>query len=180
MSFLKRTYKILTQVETWFVFLIFLSATVATVINVIMRKVFGTSFNWIDELSRFIMIITVCMGMSIAITGRSHPKMDAVQGLFKGNAKKIVLLIADVVLAAIMIYVSVIAIGQELKTIRTGAAISTLPLKLWMFWMFVPLGFTGGSIRALFVVAFDIMAFWNQDPRKLDAAPAAGEEVAVP
>ena len=179
MRFLKKAYKVLTKVEIWFIFLVFLSATIATVINVIMRKMFGTSFNWIDELSRFIMIITVCMGMSLAITEKSHPKMDAVQGLFRGTAKKVVLLIADIVLAAVMIYVSTLAIGQEIKTIRTGAAISTLPLKLWMFWMFVPLGFTGGSIRALFVVAFDIMAFCNKDPRKPDATPVLGEEAAV-
>ncbi len=178
MKVLKKAYIALTKFETWFIFIVFFFATVATVINVILRKYFGLSFNWIDELSRFILIITVCLGMSLAVSEGSHPKMDSIQNIFKGKQRLIIILIADLILAAIMIWGSRLAIEQELKTIRNGASTSTLPLKLWVFYMFVPLGFTGGAIRSLFVVYFDLLGFWNKDPRA-KAKVSGGEEAMV-
>ena len=165
MKRLKKSYQILTTVETWFFFTIFFFATVATVINVILRKLFGLSFNWIDESSRFIMLITMCLGMSIAVTGDIHPKMDSVQAIFKGKGKKIIVLLADLVFTFIMIVGTRYAIAQELKTYKTGAALSAIPLKLWVPWMFIPIGFAGASIRGIFNIIFDIMGLYGKDPR---------------
>lgn len=165
MKTLKKLYNSLTQIETWFVFIVFLFATVATVVNVILRKFNGISFNWIDELSRFIMLITICIGMSVAISHNAHPKMDSVQSLFKGKAKQVVVLLADIILAGLMVLGAYLAIKQEIKTINNGATLSTMPLKLWVFWMFIPLGFTGASVRGILNVVFDIMGFSGKDPR---------------
>ncbi len=175
MKTLKKIYDVLTKVEVWALFIIFFFATASTVVNVILRKLFAFSFNWIDELSRFIMLITICMGMSIAISHGSHPKMDTIQALFKGKGKIAVTLVADVVLTALMAFGAFLAVQQELKTIANSADLATMPLKLWMFWLFVPLGFTGGAVRSLFNVIFDIMGFQGKDPRQTMAE--TGEEV---
>jgi len=177
MKALKKAYDWLTKFEIWFLFIIFFFATVSTVINVFLRKVVGTSFNWIDELSRFIMLITICLGMSIAVTEGTHPKMDSIQLLFKGKARQAIVLVADIVFAVILVFSSIYAVKQGIKTIHTGAVLATMPLKLWMFWIFVPLGFTGGAIRSMFNVAFDVMGFVGKDPRT-PAAAEDGKEVA--
>lgn len=130
-----------------------------------MRKLFGISLSWIDELSRFIMLITVCLGMSIAISNEGHPRMDILSRVLKGNAKKVVLLLADISLAVAMILGANFAIAQEIKTIRNAAIVSTMPFKLWVFFIFIPIGFVGGAIRSLIIVACDILGFLNKDPR---------------
>ena len=167
MKLLDRMYKTLTKVETWFVFVVFFFATVSTVINIISRKLFGVSFNWIDELSRYIMLITTCIGMSVAISQDGHPRMDLLHRTLKGNARKVIVLIADVILAVTMIVGAYFAIQQGIKTYVNGANTSTLPLKLWVFFMFIPLGFTGAAVRSIILVYFDILDFLGKDPRKI-------------
>ena len=176
MKKLKKAYQILTKAEIWFVFIIFFFATAATVVNVVLRKLFAINLNWVDELSRFIMLITICLGMSIAVSDGSHPKMDTIQSLFKGKGHKAIVLVADVVFAVLLIWGAVLAIQQEARTIRTGADLTTIPLKLWVFWLFVPIGFTGGAIRCACNVVFDILDFFGKDPRKLPDAPEQIEE----
>ena len=175
MKALKKAYQVLTKVEIWFLFAIFLFATVSTVVNVILRKVAGSNLNWIDELSRFIMLITVCLGMSIAVSSDIHPKMDSIQLLCKGNARKVIVLIADLIFAVLLIIGAKFAIQQEIKTIHTGAVLSAVPLKLWVFWLFIPLGFTGGAIRGVCNVIFDLMGFFGKDPRQLPDVPEGKE-----
>lgn len=177
MKTLDKMYKALTKVETWFVFAIFFFATVATVINIISRKLFGVSFNWIDELSRYIMLITTCIGMSVAISNDGHPRMDLLHRTLKGKARKVIVFIADLILAAILIIGAYYAIQQGINTFVNGAKTSTLPLKLWVFFMFIPLGFTGASIRSIILVYYDFLDLLGKDPRK--AAVTAGEEAMI-
>ena len=171
---LKKAYDALTKFETWSLFIVFFLTTVAVVLNVFMRKVFSIAFPWIDELSRFIMLITICLGLSIAITGGVHPKMDAVQGLFKGNAKKAMILLADIITLVILALVSYYSIQQCAKTIRNNADLATIPLKLWMFWIFIPIGYIGAVLRGIANVVFDLLDFSDRDPRKL-SSPNTGE-----
>lgn len=179
MRSLKKAYNLLTRFETWFLFIIFFLTTAAVVVNVFLRKLFSISFPWIDELSRFIMLITICFGLSIAITNDSHPRMDAVQGLFRGNAKKAVILLADLITVAILAIVSRYAIQQGIKTIRNNADLATIPLKLWMFWIFIPVGYVGAVLRGVANIVFDILDFSGKDPRKLsdESTSSPGEEV---
>ncbi|MCM1148729.1 MAG: TRAP transporter small permease [Butyricicoccus sp.] len=179
MRSLKKAYNLLTKFEIWFLFIIFFLTTVAVVVNVFLRKLFNVSFPWIDELSRFIMLITICLGLSIAVTNDSHPRMDAVQGLFRGNAKKAMVLLADLITVAILAIVSWYAIQQGIKTIRNNADLATIPLKLWMFWIFIPIGYVGAVIRGIVNIVFDILDFSGKDPRKLPAESTGspGEEV---
>ena len=165
MKGLKKAYEALTKLETWFMFLLFFVTTLAVVINVILRKLFSMSFPWIDELSRFIMLVTGCVGLSVAMTGDLHPKMDSLASVFRGRAKQIFRLVGNIVTLVIMAIVAWYSVKQGIKTIHNGAMLGTVQMKLWVFWIFVPLGFVGATVRTALNVVFDTMGLFGKDPR---------------
>ena len=73
MKVLEKIYEIFTAIVKYFLFAIFFFATIFVVINVFGRKLFGFSFNWLEELNRYILIICtflVCALISAATASR--------------------------------------------------------------------------------------------------------------
>lgn len=171
MNALKKAYKILTKFEIWFMFILFFFVCVSVVVNILSRKLFSYSLNWVDELARYIMLICTCLGFSIAITERSHPKMDTVQMLLKGKARKVIVLVADVILAIIMIWFFILSIQQGIKTIKNAASTATLKVPFWVFFTFIPLGAFGASIRSLILIYEDLVSFKRQPETEEGALP---------
>lgn len=87
MNALKKAYRVFSTAEKYFLFVIFFFATVMVVVNVLGRKLFGFSFNWLEELNRYILVVCTFIGSAIATSDRLHPRMDMVVGMLKGKAK---------------------------------------------------------------------------------------------
>lgn len=63
MNALKKAYRVFSTAEKYFLFVIFFFATVMVVVNVLGRKLFGFSFNWLEELNRYILVVCTFIGL---------------------------------------------------------------------------------------------------------------------
>ena len=159
MNAMKKLYKIFTLVETYFLFSLFLFTSVAIVVNVLGRKIFGFSFNWLEEFARYVLIIIAFVGMSIAVTRGIHPKMDAVQNIFKGRAGLAIKIIAKLIFALAMCALFYYSLRQMRIMIRFPASTATLKIPLYAIFAFLSAGFLGASIRSLIDLALTVKEY---------------------
>lgn len=146
-AFFKKLYKVFSQAEKYFLFAIFFFATVFVVINVLGRKLLGFSFNWLEELNRYVLVICTFVGGGIAVSKGSHASMDSVVGLFKGRARPIVEAFASLIYALFLFVMVYYAFKQLGTMIKLSAMTATLGLPVYVFFAFIPLGLTGIAVR---------------------------------
>lgn len=176
---MKKLYKILTAVETYFLFILFLFTSFSIVVNVMGRKLFGFSFNWLEEFSRYVLIIVTFIGISIATTRNIHPKMDAVQNLFKEKAHLAIQIIAKLIFAVFMCIMFYYSFRQLRNMMRIPASTATLKIPLYAIYMFLFAGLLGTSIRSIVSLGMTVRDFVLYRRRSAeeqgDALKPAGE-----
>ena len=149
MKALKKVYDIFSLIEKYAIFAVFFFATVMVVINVLGRKIFGFSFNWLEELNRYILVVTTFVGASIGITLSNHPRMDSVLSLIKGRARLIVECISTLILTVFVAIMAYWAFKQLGVMIKLNASTATLKVPVYIFYMFIPIGFLGMTARCI-------------------------------
>lgn len=177
MKTLKKIYDVFTDIEKYFIFVLFFFATVMVVINVLGRKIFAFSFPWLEELNRYILVITTFIGASIGITLNKHARMDSIVGLFKGRSNLIVEALGHLIHAALLAVATYYGWVQLDKMIMLNATTATLVVPVWVFFLFIPLGFTGMTIRTLIQVGqFIVGAVKYKKPSEEEIAMEGAED----
>ncbi len=149
MKTLKKIYDIFSEVEKYFIFAIFFFATVFVVINVFGRKLFGFSFNWLEELNRYILVVCTFIGASIGVTLGNHPRMDSVLSLLKGRVRMIVEVVSTLIFTVFSAYMTFYAFRQLQSMLKLSAMTATLKVPVYVFFMFIPIGFLGMTVRSI-------------------------------
>ena len=173
MRALRKIYDVFTKVERYCLFAIVFFATVAVVVNVIGRKFFGFSFNWLEELNRYILIICTFVGSAIATTQGLHPRMDMVVSLFKGRKNTVYEIVSAVILTVFLALMTFYAFKQLGTMVMFGAMTATLKVPVYVFFAFIPIGFCGMTVRSLVHL---ILLFMKLKNPETPAEPAAEEE----
>lgn len=173
MKMLKKIYDVFTNVERYCIFAVFFFATIMVVVNVLGRKIFGFSFNWLEELNRYILVVCAFVGASIATTAGSHPRMDSVMSLFKGRSRHVMEAISTAVLTVFLAAMAFYAFKQFGTMRMLGAITATLKVPVYVFFVFIPIGFTGMTVRNAFKLVFHIIDIKNY--KKEDKASLPGE-----
>lgn len=158
MKVLKKIYQVFSEAEKYFIFAIFFFATVFVVINVLGRKLLGFSFNWLEELNRYILVICSFVGASIAVSKGSHARMDSVVGLFKGRARPIIEAFASLIYAVFLAFMAYYAFKQFGTMHKLSALTATLKVPVYVFFVFIPIGLSGMTIRTAAQCVLHIIA----------------------
>ena len=176
MKVLKKIYKVFSEAEKYFIFVIFFFATVFVVINVLGRKLLGFSFNWLEELNRYILVICSFVGASIAVTMKSHARMDSVISLLKGRLRPVVEAFSSLIYAVFLAFMAYYAFKQLGTMVKLSAMTATLKVPVYIFFAFIPIGLTGMTIRT--AVQFIVHVVEVARYQKPDASqpPAKGSE----
>lgn len=148
MKTLKKVYDIFSKIEKYILFAVFFFATIMVVINVFGRKLFGFSFNWLEELNRYILIFSAFIGGSIAVTSDMHPRMDSVLQLLKGKVRLAFEAVSGVLMTGFLGVMTYYALLQLQQMIRISAMTATLFVPVYVFFAFIPLGFLGMTVRS--------------------------------
>ena len=156
METLKKLYNTFSKVEKYCIFGVFFFATISVVINVLGRKLIGFSFNWLEELNRYILVACTFVGASIAVTEGIHPKMDSVVGLFKGRAHLVVIALSTLIFTAFSIIMTYYAVIQLKNMMIISAVTATLKVPVYVFFAFIPIGFFGMSVHSIINLIFKI------------------------
>lgn len=113
--------------------------------EVVARKLFATSIIGADEISGYILAVTVTWGASLALIRRAHVRIDVVHAQLPRVARSILDILALVSLLSVTLLFAWYATRLLRTSIRTGAVSNTpmevpmwLPQSLWVagWWVF--------------------------------------------
>ena len=108
-------------------------------VQVIMRKCFGHSFSWSEELTRYLFVWIIYLGVNLGIRDDMQFKIDILETFFKEKGKKILFIVQHLIsIAACLagIYGSVFLIHAGLSQKSP-----TLQVLMGLVYLVFPIGF---------------------------------------
>ncbi|HUE46995.1 MAG TPA: TRAP transporter small permease [Aestuariivirgaceae bacterium] len=115
--------------------------TVMTVLvfgNVVGRYVFGVSFGWAEELSRFAMIWIAFLGVGLALRYGQLAAVEALQGVLPERARLRVRILVAGVTAAFLI--ALVILGAQFVAFSWGLRTPVLQMPRGLPYLAVPVG----------------------------------------
>lgn len=154
---MKNFLKVIDHVEEFFLSISFSIMAIVCFVQVITRYIFHYSMPWSEELLRALFVWSSCLGISLGFKTRSHLGVDAVVNILPKNVKKILSLLAYLVVIAccvLLIYYSVQVSVKQFETMQ-----KTIAMRMPIFYISasLPIGFTLTIIRVLQVLYEDFI-----------------------
>lgn len=138
----------MAKVETfdrWFIatnkaILVFLMTTMTVLVfgNVVGRYLFGISFGWAEELSRFAMIWIAFLGVGLALRYGLLAAVEAIQGVLPQPAKQRMRVVVAGVIAAFL--VALVILGSQFVAFSWGLRTPVLQIPRGLPYAAVPIG----------------------------------------
>ena len=147
--------------------------------QIIMRSVFNNSLTWSEELTRYIFIWQIWLGVSIAQKEKQHIKVELLFNFFKGERFRAVIdIVATLILIAFNIFL--VVNGSELVRqmyVRNNVS-GAMRLPLYIVYAVLPLSAFILSLRLIGQVAADVRFLRGKgaSPVLPDVAEAAALE----
>lgn len=138
-------------------------------IQVFSRYLFQHSIAWTEELSTIFFIYIGYLGASAAVSKQQHLRIDIVLNLFKGTAKKVLLIITDLITMAfcIIIIPPFIDVINHLSKLHSTTLMLHLPSD-WVYWV-VPFSLLLMTIRFVQDIIRIIHAPAEEGPKVIGA-----------
>ncbi len=147
--------------------------------QIIMRSVFNNSLTWSEELTRYIFIWQIWLGVSIAQKEKQHIKVELLFNFFKGERFRAAIdLVATLILIAFNVFL--VVNGSELVRqmyVRNNVS-GAMRLPLYIVYAVLPLSAFILCLRLIGQVAADVRFLRGKgaSPVLPDAAEAAAIE----
>lgn len=135
--------------------LLLLVSLFVVVLEVVSRQLFGTSFLWSEELSRYAMIWMTYFGMVAAFADDSHIRVDFLRDRFPAPLRRWMdglILVACFVFSVFVVFYGVRWVLDS-HMLGMVSADSNIGAPIWMFQAIIPLAFSLLSLRILFRLA---------------------------
>lgn len=140
---------------------LFIINTVLLMLQVITRYVFNYSITWLEEIATFLYVILVYSAVAAAVTHRKQICIDALPSALPFKAKKVLLIISDVIFFIFCIWIQK-GLFDIVDLVGTGkTALLHIPYSLCYGVVAVFLLLTG--VRCI----QDIIRLWNEDEENL-------------
>ena len=121
--------------------------TIILFIQVIMRYVFNSSLPWSEELSRYMFIWMVYLGVSYGAKQMKHLKIEAFLSVFPKKWRPYVLILAEILTLVFAIYVIFSASFMVQRIGRLGTKSTALQIPMQYVHAAPLVGFTLTAIR---------------------------------
>lgn len=132
-------------------------------LSVILRYCFNLSFQWTEEIARYLHIWVVLLMLGPLIWTGGHITMDLVLQKMKGPGRKLVRIFGELCTTALALYTffySTIYVG---KLMKTGVRTFSSKFEMWMPTMGVPIGFFFGALFCIALLVREIAEFRKED-----------------
>jgi len=162
---MKKLISILNKIEEWTLVFVLLSLASLSFIQVICRYLFGFSFNWMEEVVRYVGVFIAFLGASLGVKYGTHFSMDLVyekvgSDRFRHGLKVVVCVIC----AALFLVVAWYGWEQAMKLRRFGAWMSVLPLRKYVAYLPIPIFSVLISVRFLILGGRHVKGLLNAEP----------------
>jgi len=83
----------------------FFAMCIIVIMSVLLRYLFSFSFRWVDELTRYLFIYMVFLGIPIAFREKAHVKIEYFVSFFPKRLKYLALIFSDILILITMLYI---------------------------------------------------------------------------
>ena len=147
MNVIDRVFEFIEKNVTGFAVIVF---TFAIFANVVDRKLFGNSITWAEELSRYLNIVVVFIGISAGVKFDAHIGVDAVEALLVPKKYHKYMDVIRFVITLIFVIISAyLGLKMSMSMKGLGQKSAAMMLPLWVPYMALPIGFLMAAIRML-------------------------------
>ena len=134
--------RIATFLEETFVGFTLLSATLLLFGGVVMRYFFNYTFEWSDELIRYVIIWSTFIGGGLCAKKGMHVKMDILLRVMPAGFLKYWNMFLTVVAILFSLFCMIQGYRMVFLTQAFGRTSVSFPLPMWIPYLAVPLGYT--------------------------------------
>ncbi|WLR50773.1 TRAP transporter small permease [Bacillus tianshenii] len=117
--------------------------------NVINRSVFGSSWSFAEEISRFSVILATFMGIGYAARKGRHINMSAFFDLAPYPIKKALSIFIPFVTSIVLFALTYYSYIYLMSVHASGRVTPALQLPVWVMMLFVPVGLFLGGVQFL-------------------------------
>ena len=130
--------------------------TVVVFIQVIMRYVVQDALAWSEELSRYLFVWLIYLGIPLGAKHMKHIKIEAPLSLFPRKARKYVVILGDIIFLAFCVIIAVTTYTLVLKQSASGQTSPAMGIPMWIVYLAPCVGFALTSIRQIQVLVYRI------------------------
>lgn len=144
--------------------------TVVLGVQVFFRYVMGASLSWSEELSRYMFVWLVYLGIPYGCKVMRHIKIDAGLYLFPKAIRRYVVILGDIIFLCFAIAIVYYAWGLEMKQIKFGQLSPAMQIPMWIPYGAPLVGFFLTAIREIQTIIFRIKHLNDpeKDPNDID------------
>lgn len=133
----------------------------------------GASIPWTEELSRFLFIWTVWLGLAASFRSGTHPALEILPAMAAGRARRVMGLVP--VIATVILLLAVTFHGYRLLSQQITFGEKSPILQVGMYWATLPL-VLGSALSILGVIMDAIYSHTEVDPLQDAIARHEGDE----
>ncbi len=117
--------------------------------QIILRYIFHGGTSWSEELSRYLFVWFVFIGMSYATLKGAHIKLEGIMNLFPKHIRKTVYNFGVIMWMILNIIVVIVGIEFCYKLLLAGQTSQGAHIKMWCIYAAIPIGFILTTFRLI-------------------------------
>jgi len=133
-----------------FTSLLLVGMVILVFMQILLRELFGTSFNWISDISKYSMIWVVFLGSSYAFQHGAHVAVDTLMDKVSVNGKKVLFLL--VLITSSIFLIALVYTGLELVSSTFLQNSPNINIPMAYIYLVIPI-----SGVLMFINIFDVI-----------------------
>ena len=126
------------------------------VLQILFRFVLNFSLSWTEELSRYLFILMVYTGASLALKRKKHVRVELIDIYVKSKIKRCIFIFNDIVMIWLLLLVGYAGLKISITTYEMEQLSPALGLPMYSVYGIIPLTFLFGACRAFQVLIAEI------------------------
>lgn len=158
---MKKIDKTISSIENVLTAVCFALMSIITILGVFFRYVMRSPLIWSEELSRYLMIWGVFIGISVVTRKKAQLGIDIFVAMAPKRIRRILGLISSMLLVVMYVILFFLSANFVLVAASTGQLTPILRVPFYWVYLAMPVGFFLSSVRA-------VQVFWAERTGKDD------------
>ena len=147
MSSFLRLVSFVHRLEGWTLAFCVGSLASLSIINVLGRTLFGVSLPFVEEVSRWCMLATTCVGLACAAGKARHVRMGALCDALPYRLRKALLTFIQAGVSLLLLYLAYLGVAYVNVVARLESVTPVLRVPLAYIYVVAPIGFALASLE---------------------------------
>lgn len=144
--------KIHYTIEGLFCVLLLIVMTILMFTEVVARYIFGSSFIWIEELSRYMFIWLAFISAAYVTATQAHIRVDVALSVFPKKIQPIIKKVGLVIWLIFSAVITYVGFDYSITMLNVGGDSPALGLSKGIIYLGIPIGYFLMSVRLVFAL----------------------------